>query len=257
MPRALTIAGSDSGGGAGIQRDLKTFAALGVWGTSAVTSITSQNSLGVQARYDLPPEVVVSQIRAIMTDIGADAVKTGMLATGEIVAAVARASADHGITSLVVDPVMIGTSGDRLLDGDAVAVLRDTLVPRAAIVVPNAAEAGVLAGIEVTGAASMLEAARAIRASGAGVVIVTGGDLPGEESIDLLLDAEGEWELRGPRLPGGVVHGTGCMFSAALTAAVAQGLNTREAARLAKEFTYRGIVNAARVGKGAPAAGPS
>lgn len=254
--RALTIAGSDSGGGAGIQQDLKTFQALGVWGSCAVTSVTAQNSSGVQARYDLPPDVVAAQIRSVMTDIGADAAKTGMLGSAAIVEAVARAVADHSIAPLVVDPVTVASSGVALLDDDALAALRDALVPRATVLTPNAAEATALTTIDVCDLASMREAAADLHRLGASAVVITGGDLGGPESVDLFYDGEEFIELRAPRVVSGATHGTGCMFSASLAAGLARGLGVLDAVREAKAFTARGIERGVTVGKSGGAVNP-
>ena len=179
-PRALTIAGSDSGGGAGIQADLKTFAAFGVYGASAITAVTAQNTLGVAAIHDVPAEIVAAQIDAVLSDIGADAVKTGMLFSTAIVEAVADRLRAHGVVRLVIDPVMIAKGGDRLLREDAVAALRASLLPLAAVVTPNAPEASVLAGLDVVDEPTAREAARRIHALGPRLVIVKGGHLGGE-----------------------------------------------------------------------------
>ena len=179
---ALTIAGSDSGGGAGIQADLKTFAALGVFGTSALTAITAQNTLGVTAVHEIPPEIVAAQIDAVLTDIGADAVKTGMISSSEIIRVVAAKVREHGISTLVVDPVMVATSGDRLLREDAVEALRTDLLPLATVATPNLPEAAVLIGREVSSLEGMREAARAIVDLGVRSVVVR----PLREILDAL-----------------------------------------------------------------------
>src|SRR5437763_8383172 len=184
---ALTIAGSDSGGGAGIQADLKTFSALGVFGMSAVTAITAQNTLGVTAVFELPPDIVAAQLDAVVTDIGADAVKTGMIANSEIIRVVAAKVREHGLSTLVVDPVMVATSGDRLLREDAVEALRSELLPLATVVTPNLPEAAMLVGREISTLAEMRDAARAIVALGAQSVVVKGGHLAGD-AIDVLYD---------------------------------------------------------------------
>src|SRR3954447_1897454 len=186
---ALTIAGSDSGGGAGIQADLKTFSALGVFGMSAVTAITAQNTLGVTAVYELPPEIVAAQIDAVVTDIGADAVKTGMISNSEIIRVVAAKVREHGLSTLVVDPVMIATSGDRLLREDAVEAVRTELLPLATVVTPNLPEAGVLIGREIATLDEMRDAARAIVGLGARSVVVKGGHLAGD-AVDVFYDGE-------------------------------------------------------------------
>src|SRR5436190_15179992 len=181
---ALTIAGSDSGGGAGIQADLKTFSALGVFGTSALTAITAQNTLGVTAVFELPPDMVAAQIDAVVTDIGADAVKTGMIANSEIIRVVAAKVREHGLSTLVVDPVMVATSGDRLLREEAVQALRTDLLPLATVVTPNLPEAEVLTGLTVSSLEEMRDAARAIVGLGVRSVLVKGGHLHGD-AVDL------------------------------------------------------------------------
>ena len=249
-PRALTIAGSDSGGGAGIQADLKTFAAFGVYGASAVTAITAQNTLGVQAIHEVPAEVVAAQIDAVLSDIGADAVKTGMLFSTAIIEAGADRLRAHGVTRLVVDPVMVAKSGDRLLRDDAVAALRELLLPLAEVVTPNADEAGVLVGIEVVNDDSAREAARRIHALGPRYVIVKGGHFDGPTSDDLLFDGQRFEVLSGRRIATRQTHGTGCTFSAALAAELAVGCSPLEAARAARAFVQGAIEHAEPIGAG-------
>jgi len=239
-PCALTIAGSDSGGGAGIEADLKTFAAFDVWGTAAVTAVTAQNPGGVAGAWPLPPEAVAAQMKAVFEAFPVGAAKTGMLAEAGIIRAVAGAL-PAGIP-LVVDPVMVATSGARLLAEEAAGALVADLIPRAAVVTPNIPEAGALAGIEIRDLADMREAAEAVLAMGAGAVIVKGGHLAGEP-IDLLLDAGGELVLTGTRSPYDV-HGSGCCFSAALAACLARGMSLREAFPAAKAFTADAILHA-------------
>jgi hydroxymethylpyrimidine/phosphomethylpyrimidine kinase len=248
--RALTIAGSDSGGGAGIQADLKTFAVLGVWGMSAVTSITVQNTRGVSGVSDVPAEVVAAQIRAVAGDIGVDAAKTGMLSSAGIIDAVADAVSDTGIPNLVVDPVFVSKHGDRLLREDAVQALRSRIVPLAAVVTPNLPEAAGLAGFEVERKDDMVRAAAAILALGAGAVLVKGGHLHDERSDDLLVDGSGSTWIEGPRLDGPNTHGTGCVLSAAITAGLARGLALADAVREAKAFVTEAIRHALAIGQG-------
>ncbi len=248
--RALTIAGSDSGGGAGIQADLKTFAAFGVYGASAVTAITAQNTLGVQAIHEVPAEVVAAQIDAVLSDIGADAVKTGMLSSTAIIEVVADRLRAYGVTRLVVDPVMVAKSGDRLLRDDAVAALRELLLPLAEVVTPNAGEAGVLAGMEVVDGDSAREAARRIHALGPRLVIVKGGHLGGERSDDIAYDGAAFEVLSAPRIDTPHTHGTGCAFSAAITAELAAGCSPLEAARSARAFVQGAIEHAEPIGAG-------
>lgn len=208
QPIALTIAGSDSGAGAGMQADLKTFAALGVYGTSALTAVTAQNTRGVRAVAELAPALVAAQIDAVVEDIGVDAVKTGMLANAAIIATVAARVQAHGLTPLVVDPVMVATSGDRLLHDNALQALRTLLLPRALIVTPNLPEAAALAGIAVDRRADLEDAARRISALGVRYVLITGGHAPGDP-LDLLFDGQGFVAFPGERIRTTSTHGTG------------------------------------------------
>jgi hydroxymethylpyrimidine kinase/phosphomethylpyrimidine kinase len=246
----LTIAGSDSGGGAGIQADLKTFALLGVWGTSAVTSITVQNTKGVTGISDVPPDVVAAQIRAVASDIGVDAAKTGMLSSSAIAEAVGDAIEEAGIARLVVDPVFVSKHGDQLLKPDAVEALRRRVVPLAAVVTPNLAEAAGLTGFRVTTRDDMPRAAEAILALGARAVLVKGGHLEGAAADDLLAHAGGlEW-IEGERIVSTNTHGTGCVLSAAIAANLARGEPLDAAVRTAKEFVTQAIRHALRMGGG-------
>jgi len=251
---ALTIAGSDSGGGAGIQADLKTFEALGVFGTSAITALTAQNTESVEQVYGVSPEFVAAQIAAVVEDIPPRAVKTGMLASAGIVETVAACCRRLAPVPLVIDPVMVATSGDRLLEPEAEATLIRELLPLARVVTPNLAEASVLAGFPVRDDDSMLAAARTIRALGPEYVLVKGGH-GGGAADDLLWDGrEGLW-LRSPRLAEEALHGTGCTFSAALAAGLALGLEPVAAARLAKKFISAAISARIRPGRGAAVVG--
>jgi hydroxymethylpyrimidine/phosphomethylpyrimidine kinase len=235
-PRALTIAGSDSGGGAGIQADLKTFAAFGVYGTSAITAVTAQNTRGVSGVHLVPAEFVTAQIEAVAADLGCDAVKTGMLATSAIVEAVAAAVAALDLPNLVVDPVMVAKSGDRLLDDDAVHALRRSLLPLARVATPNVPEAEALAGMTIGSPADIREAARRIARLTPRAVVVKGGHLSGAEVVDILY-ADGEFaELIGPRVSGPNTHGTGCTFAAAIAAGLARGVSLDRAVRDAKDY---------------------
>lgn len=249
-PRALTIAGSDSGGGAGIQADLKTFTAFGVYGASAITAITAQNTLGVRAIHEVPPDVVAAQIDAVLEDIGADAVKTGMLSSTPIIEAVADRLRAHSVAALVVDPVMIAKSGDALLRPEAVQALIELLLPMATVVTPNAPEATVLAGVEVRDAVSAREAARRIHALGPAMVIVKGGHLDGERSDDLVFDGRAFEILSGMRIGTPHTHGTGCTFSAAIAACLARGMEPLAAAREARAFLQGAIEQAEPLGAG-------
>ena len=249
MHTALTIAGSDSGGGAGIQADLKTFAALGVYGTSAITAVTAQNTLGVRGWEAVSESLVVAQIEAVIEDIGADAVKIGMLATAGIVRAVERAIVRLGLRRIVIDPVMIAKGGDRLLREDAIAALR-SLLPHAHVVTPNIPEAEVLTGLRLRTLDDMREAGRRILAGGPRVVLIKGGHAEGPEAIDIACTAEGEFEIRGPRLPGRNTHGTGCTLSSAIAAFLAQGVPDESSLRRARAYLEGAIRNAPRIGAG-------
>ena len=250
IPRVLTIAGSDSGGGAGIQADLRTFAALGVWGTSAITSVTVQNTLGVSDVADVPSSIVAAQIRAVAADIGVDAAKTGMLSSVAIVGAVADACADVEIQNLVVDPVFVSKHGHPLLRPDAVDAVRGRILPLATLVTPNLPEASGLAGFEVNDRDDMLKAAEAILELGAWAVLVKGGHLDGPGADDLFADrARSEW-LEGKRIDTRDTHGTGCVLSAAIAAHLAKGADGLEAPRLGKAFVTEAIRHAVRVGGG-------
>lgn len=251
MRTALTIAGSDSGGGAGIQADLKTFAAFGVYGTSALTAVTAQNTRGVTAWEAVSAELVIAQIEAIGADLPPAAVKTGMLATAAIAEAVAATVAELELPNLVVDPVMIAKGGDRLLQADAVAVIRTELLKLAAVVTPNVPEAEVLAGFAIRTLEDMRLAARRIRSLGPRVVVVKGGHLPaGDEVIDVVCTPDGEFDLRGPRLDTPHTHGTGCTFAAATAAGLALGQPVDEALRSARVYLEGAIRHAPALGGG-------
>jgi len=226
VPKALTIAGSDSGGGAGIQADLKTFSAFRVFGMSVLTAVTAQNSVGVTGVHNLPPEFVVRQIDAVLDDFGADAVKLGMLSTADIIHAVAKALGARRQAHVVLDPVMIAKSGDALLQPDARAALIDAMLPLAEVVTPNLHEASVLADIPVATEKDMEEAARRIHARGPRHVLVKGGHLGGdvdEMITDILVDASGVRRFSRPRVTGPTPRGTGCALSTAIAAALADG----------------------------------
>ncbi len=247
--KAMTIAGSDSGGGAGIQADLKTFAALGVYGTSAITAITAQNTLGVTAVLELPPELVAAQIDAIMSDIGADAAKTGMLANAAIIRTVAEKVVEHRIERLVVDPVMVAKSGDPLLRPEAVEALRGKLLPLAMVITPNAREAEVLCGRPVETADDARAAARLIHDLGPKIVVVKGGHLRGD-ATDLVFDGREFLELWAPRVETPNTHGTGCTFSSAIAAGLAKGLEPLQAIREAKHYITEALRHSYSVGRG-------
>ncbi|MGH9387932.1 MAG: bifunctional hydroxymethylpyrimidine kinase/phosphomethylpyrimidine kinase [Vicinamibacterales bacterium] len=236
MWTALTIAGSDSSGGAGIQADLKTFAAHGVYGTSAITALTAQNTLGVTSVHVVPAEQVTAQIEAVVSDIGCHAVKTGMLATSATVGAVAAAIEALDLPNLVVDPVMIAKSGDRLLDDQAMHTLRGALLRLARVVTPNIPEAEVLSGMKIRSVTDMRAAAERIAALKPAAVVLKGGHLEGPTVVDLLYERGRVVEFAGPRIESRHTHGTGCTFAAAITAWLARGSSVEDAVREAKDY---------------------
>jgi hydroxymethylpyrimidine/phosphomethylpyrimidine kinase len=247
--KALTIAGSDSGGGAGIQADLKTFAAHGVYGSSVITAITAQNTLGVTAVHEVPVDLIRAQIDAVMEDIGADAAKTGMLSSAEIVATVADGVKRHGIEKLVVDPVMVAKSGDTLLRDDAVDAVRSLLLPLAYVVTPNIPEAEVLTGLRIRNEDHMAEAGRRIVEQGARVAVVKGGHLSGEP-VDIVFDGSTVARFASPRVRTTHTHGTGCTFAAAIASNLAVGLNVMDAIDRAKQYLYSALLAAYSIGGG-------
>jgi hydroxymethylpyrimidine/phosphomethylpyrimidine kinase len=250
-PRALTIAGSDSGGGAGIQADLKTFSALGVYGMTAITAVTVQNTKGVSGYEELSPQTVGDQIRAVATDIGVDAAKTGMLASAPIVEAVAEAVRDTSVPNLVVDPVFMSKHGHSLLDPSAVEALKTRLLPLATLVTPNLHEAGGLVGFRVHSRGTMRAAAEAILALGARAVLVKGGHLEGTASADdVFSDGERTEWIGAERIDTPHTHGTGCTLSAAIAAKLARGVELLEAVRGGKSFVTEAIRGALPIGQG-------
>ncbi|HEY2596876.1 MAG TPA: bifunctional hydroxymethylpyrimidine kinase/phosphomethylpyrimidine kinase [Candidatus Dormibacteraeota bacterium] len=249
LPVALTIAGSDSGGGAGIQADLKTFAALGVHGTSAITAITAQNTLTVTDIFELPIQTITAQIAVIVSDFDVRAAKTGMLASAEIIDGVAVAITKSRIKNLVVDPVMVAKGGARLLHEDAVASLRQRLIPLAAVITPNLPEAEVILGRQVRTLTERRGAARDLVALGARAAVVKGGHAEGDVT-DVYWDGTEMVELAGTRVPTANTHGSGCVFSAAIAAGLAKGLDTLAAVRVAKEFIGGAIEHALEIGHG-------
>ena len=249
LPVALTIAGSDSGGGAGIQADLKTFAALGVHGTSAVTAVTAQNTLGVSGYLELPLDIVRAQIDDVVSDLAPAAAKTGMLASAAIVEAVAAAVEEHRLSPLVVDPVMVAKGGARLLRDDAVEALRRRLLPLAAVLTPNLPEAEVLLGRRIATRAERERAARDLVALGCRAVVVKGGHAEADAD-DVVCDGERVSWLRGERIPTANTHGSGCAFGAAITAGLARGLPLADALADAKSFIAGAIAGALEVGHG-------
>ena len=257
VPVALTIAGSDSGGGAGIQGDIKTFCSLGVYGTCAVTSVTSQNTVEVRSRYDLPASTVVSQLRAVLDDIRVDAAKTGMLANAAIVRAVAEVLTGYGVERLVVDPVAISSSGQSLLDGGGLEAIAEVLIPQAMVFTPNVPEAAFFVGGDVNGIEGMKDAARRLREMGPACVVVKGGHLEGDEAVDIFYDGREMVELVSPRIACADDHGTGCVFSAAVTARLARGEAPLAAVRGGKEDLRRALSGALRIGGGRGPVNPS
>ena len=250
-PVALTMAGSDSGGGAGIVADLKTFEAHGVWGTTALVAVTAQNTLGVQAFETLPAVLVRQQIESVVTDIGVDAAKTGMLATAELTRTVAGAVRDLGVPNLVVDPVFVSKHGDTLLADDAVGALATELIPLATVVTPNLPEASRLVGFEVNSRESMAEAAMQLVDMGARVALVKGGHLGGADSPDCLVElGEAVVWLEAGRIPGRHTHGTGCVLSAAIAAELARGMEPADACVAAKRFLEHAIAAGLDLGTG-------
>ena len=249
-PVALSIAGSDSGGGAGIQADLKTFAALGVYGTSAITAVTAQNTVAVTGVEAVTPELLSRQIDAVVEDIGVDAVKTGMLKSAELIHVVGEKLAAHGLDKVVVDPVMVAKSGDRLLDEEAVRVLADELIPRALVVTPNLPEAEALVGFPVADESSVRAAARQIVEMGAKAVVIKGGHGSGEAAVDWLYDGRRYRSFGAPRLDVRHTHGTGCTFSAAIAAGLARGLSLERTVEMAKRYLTAALGRGVAIGKG-------
>jgi len=250
VPVALTIAGSDSGGGAGIQADLKTFQAFGVFGTSAVTALTAQDTVGVHDVHTVPPDHVRKQIEAVAGDLGPAACKTGMLATAELVATVASAIQATGLARYVLDPVMVATSGDRLLDEDAQSAVLERLLPLCTLATPNVPEAELLGGGRITGEAGMRDMAEALVERGAAAVLVKGGHLEGSQVVDVLYDGSTMQVWRRPRLDTVSTHGTGCTLSAAIAAGLARGWPLLSAVETALDYTHRAIAEAPGLGRG-------
>lgn len=255
-PRTLTIAGSDSGGGAGIQADLKTFQALGTYGMSVVTALTAQNTVGVQGVHAVPPGFVRQQLDSVLGDIGVDAVKIGMLANRAIITAVAEGLAAHAVDRIVLDPVAASKHGDQLLEPDAVAALRDELIPRALVVTPNVGEVALLTGVEIEGVGDLRRAAEALLALGPRWVVVKGGHLPDNtDAVDLLTDGDTWEEVRATRFDTRDTHGTGCTFSSAIAAGLAHagGDGTEEviaAVKEAKRYLTGALERGVRIGAG-------
>jgi hydroxymethylpyrimidine/phosphomethylpyrimidine kinase len=250
MRLALTIAGSDSGGGAGIQADLKTFAAHGVFGTSAITAITAQNTVEVTSVFALDPALVTAQIDAVVADLRPQATKIGMLANAPIARAVARALERHRLANVVLDTVMVSKSRATLLDDDAIGVLRDELMPLADLVTPNVPEAERLTGLAIGDVTDLKRAAEALVTLGAHAALVKGGHLNTATAVDVLFDGRVMLELESPRVPGRHTHGTGCTLSSAVAARLALGDPLSQAVQRAKEYVTRAIAQAPGLGRG-------
>jgi hydroxymethylpyrimidine/phosphomethylpyrimidine kinase len=251
MKRALTIAGSDSGGGAGIQADLKTFMAFGVHGMSAVTALTAQNTMGVQGIFEVSPEFVRKQIESVMTDIGADAAKTGMLCNAEIVRTVAEAIRTFRIPNLVVDPVMVAKSGDPLLTEDARHAIRDELLSLATVITPNVFEAEALLDRRIEDLDAMRDAARELKKFGCRWVVIKGGSLEiDSRAIDVVCDGEEPILLTSPRMASRNTNGTGCTFASAIAAGLAKGRSPLDAIKRAKEYITEAIRSGSPIGRG-------
>lgn len=250
MLSVLTIAGSDSSGGAGIQADLKTYSALGVYGMSVITALTAQNTTAVTAVHEAPPDFVAAQIDAVVSDIPPDATKTGMLSSAPIIEVVATKVREHRLRNLVVDPVMVAKSGARLLRDDAVQALREKLLPLADVVTPNLPEAQVLADRSLATEDEIRDAARAIHEMGAKNVVMKGGHRDGDVVVDLLFDGAEFYEYRAPRVQTTSTHGTGCTFASAIAAFLARGETVPEAVCHAKEYLTEALRRAYPVGRG-------
>ncbi len=256
MKRVLTIAGSDSGGGAGIQADLKAITLLGGYGMSVLTAVTAQNTVGVQGINEIPARFVEKQIDSVLSDIGADAIKTGMLVSQEIIEVVSRKIKQYKVKRVVVDPVMVSKSGSFLLRKDAQDALIRKLIPLAWVITPNLAEASALTGLKVNSIEGMKEAAHLIHKLGARHVVVKGGHLKGMP-VDLLYDGKNYTELKGPRVQSKNTHGTGCTFASAIATLLARGERVDEAVREAKTFVIRAIRSGLSLGKGTGPVDPS
>jgi hydroxymethylpyrimidine/phosphomethylpyrimidine kinase len=252
-PIALTIAGSDSSGGAGIQADLKTFAALGVYGASVITALTAQNTTGVSGIHDVPPDFVTQQIDAVFSDLTVSAVKIGMMARAEVIVTVAHGLDRHQARNVVLDPVMVATSGDRLLRADAIEALRRELFPRARLITPNLPEAAALLETALAQTeAEMQGQGERLLSAGAKAVLIKGGHGEGAEAVDLLIEATGTTRLAAPRISTTNTHGTGCTLSSAIAAGLAKGLALPDAVRAAKAYVTAAIAAAMdlEVGRG-------
>jgi hydroxymethylpyrimidine/phosphomethylpyrimidine kinase len=249
LGRVLIIAGSDSGGGAGVQADIKTVTALGGYAATAITAITVQNTLGVSAAYPVPPEVIAAQARAVLDDIGADVIKTGMLGDAEVVELVAQLLDAAGLPA-VIDPVMVAKGGARLLADDAVAPVKSLLIRRAALLTPNAAEAETLSGVPVETTDDLRRAGEVLLSLGAGAVLMKGGHIPGDRVVDVLMTPYGETVFEGERIDTRHTHGTGCTLASACAVGLAQRLSLEVAAARAWDYVHRAMLQAPGLGRG-------
>jgi hydroxymethylpyrimidine/phosphomethylpyrimidine kinase len=251
MKKALTIAGSDSGGGAGIQADLKTFTAFGVFGMSAITALTAQNTVGVQGIFEVTPEFIMEQIKSIMSDIGTDAAKTGMLANEVIVNTVAEAIEQFHIPNVVVDPVMIAKSGDPLLSESARQTIKQRLIPLATVVTPNLFEAEAMLNMKIRTIEDMKTAARELKKTGCKWIVIKGGHLQNEkEAVDVVFEGQNFYVLKTPRFETKNTHGTGCTFSSAIAAGLAKGYEPLKAIEQAKQYITEAIKQSFPIGSG-------
>lgn len=248
-PRVLIIAGSDSGGGAGVQADIKTCAAYGAYSATAITAVTAQNTLGVQAVHHLPAQMVTAQIKSVMDDIGADVIKIGMLGTAEIIKAVAQAVDDLD-AFVILDPVMVATSGDSLLDADALEAMKNILLPVCDLITPNIPEAKILTGMDITDTDDMTRAGEALLAMGAYAALMKGGHLDSKMIFDILVSEDGNNLMSGPRLHSRHTHGTGCTLASAVAASMARGTPLDEAVLSARDFVFEAIRTAPKLGAG-------
>ncbi len=249
MDIALTIAGSDSGGGAGIQADLKTFHQFGVFGTSVITAVTAQNTLGVTDWKAMDIPLLQAQLQAVLSDLRPAALKSGMLPNSAVIRETAAAIRSYNLTNYVLDPVMVATSGDVLVESDAVAAIKTDLFPLATLVTPNLDEAGILLGVQIESEAEMTSAAAALAGLGAKAVLLKGGHLSGDEIVDVYFDGQ-VTVFRHPRLDTKSTHGTGCTLAAAVTAQLARGIPLKEAVGVAIDFVHRAIAAAPHLGGG-------
>jgi hydroxymethylpyrimidine/phosphomethylpyrimidine kinase len=252
--RTLTIAGSDSGGGAGIQADLKTFSACGCFGMSAITAITAQNTCGVTAIHPVPPAIIAAQIRAILDDIGTDAIKIGMLHSSDVITCVAEILREYGCGNIILDPVMVTTSGHRLMEGDAVATLKKNLFPLASLITPNIPEAEILTGRKISTVDDMIGAAHRLSTEHSLSVLLKGGHGKGETIIDVYREKDNDIEIlfENKRIPTKNSHGTGCTLSSAIAAFTGRGESPADAIRFAEEYLHKAITAGSRfsLGKG-------